>query len=130
KGGKGGNLESLGNRGLSEDAAKRRKPAETRLMSRQDPIVHRGQIRRHEVLALRQACDLAGLDVNIEKTGAMLVLRHIPYPGIHLEERIEAPRFADPDGCTMESRTAGENVVSGAPGNQLQLGPGQQHVAV
>jgi hypothetical protein len=29
KGGKGGNLESLGNTGLSDDGAKRRKPAET-----------------------------------------------------------------------------------------------------
>ena len=29
KGGKGGNLESLGNGGLSDDGAKRRKPAET-----------------------------------------------------------------------------------------------------
>ena len=52
----------------------------------QDPVVHRGQIRRHKVLALRQACDLARLDVNIEKTGAMLVLGHVPYPGIHLKE--------------------------------------------
>ena len=29
KGGKGGNLESLGNTGLADDGAKRRKPAET-----------------------------------------------------------------------------------------------------
>ena len=29
KGAKGGNLESLGNRGLFDDGAKRRKPAET-----------------------------------------------------------------------------------------------------
>ena len=55
-------------------------------MGGQDPIVHRRQIRRHEILALRQACDLAGFDVDIEKTGAVLVLGHIPYPGIHLEE--------------------------------------------
>jgi hypothetical protein len=52
----------------------------------QDPVVHRRQIGRHEILALRQACDLTGLDVNIEKTGAVLVLCHIPYPRIHLEE--------------------------------------------
>jgi hypothetical protein len=47
-------------------------------MGGQDPVVHRRQIRRHEILALRQACDLARLDVNIEKTGAMLVLGHLP----------------------------------------------------
>jgi hypothetical protein len=47
-------------------------------MGGQHPVVHRRQIRRHEILALRQAGDLAGLDVDIEKAGAMLVLGHIP----------------------------------------------------
>ena len=66
---------------------------------RAGPVVHRRQIRRHEIFALRQACDLAGPDMNIEKAGAMFVLGDLPYPRIRLEERIKAPRFTDPDGA-------------------------------